>query len=200
MALTEKDYKEASYKLIPKGLAWRNMLSGVFGNLLYGLSKTWAQIDTDANRALDENNPQWSTSMLAEWEDLLNLPECGQLGQTLRERQNSAGYKWHLKGSLSPYFYQEWMRQAFGYDIEIVSYHTHHCLRGCDYPLYTEEHGATSDVYVRIDSEVPYRYLNTQDRVNDALVIGSRSIVECILNKYKPAHIEFNFHYEVKEA
>ena len=200
MAMNDQDYKEVSHKLLPKGLAWRNMLNGSFGCLLSGLSKTWSQLDYDANQALSEMNPQWSSVMLPEWEELLNLPECNQTGQTLTERQNAAGYKWHLKGSLNPNFYMEWIKDAFGYEIEIVTYHQHHCLRGCNYPLYTSREDTRGDVHVYIRGASAYRYFTVQDRANDPLIIGSTSIVECILNKYKPAHVELVFHYEDEEV
>jgi|GEM_PF-655938 len=198
MAMTEKDYETASVQLLPKGLAWKQMLNGTLGKLFGGLAIQWAKIDAEASQALNEMNPQWSTVMLDEWEEQLNLPECNQTGQTLSERQNAAGYKWHLKGSLNPWFYAEWIGAAFGYDIEIIAHHPHHCLRACNYPLYSDEYDSRADVYVRIDSGSPYRYFNVQDRVNDPLLIGQKSIVECILQKYKPAHIELHFHYEEK--
>ena len=199
MAMNEQDYKTAGIQLLPKGLAWRQSANGVLGKLLGGLGITWAKVDAEASQALNEMNPQWATVMLEEWEQMLGLPECNQTDQTLSERQNAAGNKWHLKGSLSPWFYAEWVAEAFGYDIEIVAHHPHHCLRGCNYPLYSDEYDSRADVYVRINSENPYRYFNTQDRVNDPLLIGTKTIVECILQKYKPAHIELYFHYEQGE-
>src|SRR5699024_12736920 len=128
----------------------------------------------------------------------LQLAEWHRTGQTLAERQKGYGYKRHLKASLNPWLDPEGIGDAYGYDIELTAHHPHHCLRACNYPLYSEEYDSRADVYVRIDSGSPYRYFNVQDRVNDPLLIGQKSIVECILQKYKPAHIELHFHYEEK--
>ncbi|UNM95658.1 DUF2313 domain-containing protein [Ignatzschineria rhizosphaerae] len=198
--MSEKDYQDAGLKLLPNGLAWSKKLTGTFSKLFAGIGSTFAQIDAEANQAINETNPAWANVMLPEWEELLALPECGQTGQTLAERQKAAGYKWHLKGSLNYKFYEDWIKGAFGYDIEIVTRHPHHCMRPCNYPLYSDEYKSRAEVYIRISSDSPYRYFNVQDRVNDPLVIGQPSIVECILNKYKPAHMEFIYHYEKKES
>lgn len=200
MDVKEKSYQEAGLKLLPRGLAWNRSPDSFFGKLFAGFAKMWAEIDADANRALNEMNPQWSTVMLEEWEELLGLPECQQIGQTLEERRNAAGYKWHLKGSLNPYFYIEWLADAFGFEIEIEAYHQHHCLRACNYPLYQRREEWRDDVYVNIKAKNPQRYLNVLDPVNEALRIGAPNIVECILNKYKPAHIELIFRYEEDEV
>ncbi|PWD89606.1 hypothetical protein DC081_09155 [Ignatzschineria cameli] len=200
MAMTDQNYKEVGIKLLPNGLAWNKSSGNVIKKLFSGLAKMWAEIDAEANRALNETNPQWSTLMLPEWEDLLGLPECNQTGQTIEERRDAAGYKWHLKGSLNPYFYMEWLAEAFGYEVTIVAYHQHHCLRACNYPLYTRREESRDDVYVYIKSKNPQRYFNVQDHANDPLRIGATNIVECILNKYKPAHVELMFQYEDEEV
>lgn len=200
MEMNDKSYKEAGLQLLPRGLAWNKTLGGVFDRLFGGIAKMWAEIDANAKKSLQEMNPQWSTTMLPEWEALLDLPECNQTGQTLIERQNAAGYKWHLKGSLNPYFYMEWLAEAFGYEVEIVAYHQHHCLRGCNYPLHRSRENSKGNVHVNIKANNPQRYFNVQDRANDPLRIGATNIVECILNKYKPAHIELLFSYENEEV
>lgn len=194
MAMNEHNYREVSLKLIPTGLAWRKATEGTLGKLLGGLANTWAKIDADGEKALSEMNPQWAETMLPEWENLLGLPECGLTGQTLKERQDAAGTKWHFKGSLNYKFYEAWMLKGYGYKIKIVERFPHHCLRGCDYPLWDYEYKWRVDVYVEETS--PYRYFNVQDKANDPLRFGQTSILECLLNKYKPAHIHFIFHYD----
>ena len=193
---TADDYLRSSQQLLPQGLAWRRGNSGTLTAILSAFSLDYGLVNETGDSLLYEMHPQWSTLLLAEWEALLGLPECGKLGQSIAERQDAAGAKWHWHGSLNYKAYEK-LAAINGYDVEIVETHPHHCLRGCDYPLYNLEYRWIVEVFVRSKNTI--RYFDTTDTANDPLYFGQTSVVECLLNRYKPAHIEFLFYYDDDE-
>lgn len=190
---TAADYLRASQQLLPRGLAWRRGSDGVLTAILSAFAIDYALVNETGDQLLSEMHPQWSVLMLPEWEALLGLPECGQIGQSIFERQNAAGAKWKWHGSLNYKAYEQFAA-LHGYTIRVVETHPHHCLRGCDYPLYNLAYSWIVEVFV--ESKNTIRYFDTTDTARDPLYFGQISAIECLLGRYKPAHIEFQFYYD----
>ncbi|WP_247751173.1 putative phage tail protein [Citrobacter freundii] len=58
---------------------------------------------------LPEMRPETTFMLLEEWEEYLELPECGQLSGTVEDRRRAVVEKYHRKGGLSRGRLKRWL-------------------------------------------------------------------------------------------
>lgn len=95
----------------------------------------------------------------------------------MRERQSVAANKMRMVGSLNRRFY-EWLVAQYGYRVRLTD---------SDEGQYT--------TVVNVLNSVTYRNATVLDNVLTPLRVYDSGALECLLEKYKPAHQIYKFIY-----
>ncbi|EPR0201781.1 putative phage tail protein, partial [Escherichia coli] len=141
------------------------------------ISDVIATAADDARQMLRERFPSTSRWYLGEWESFLGLPDCTSENGTLSERQRAAANKMRMTGNLSRRFY-EWLAAQYGFTVRLTDS--------------TEGQWVTQ---VNIYGIKNYRNATVLDNVLTPLRVYESGALECLLEKYKPAHQIYKFVY-----
>ena len=174
-------YQTAFLQLLPVGRAWNKAPSGRLAALAGALSDSLKTADSVATRMLDERFPITSTLLLEDWERFLGLPDCTSETGTINVRQLAADNKLKMVGSLCRPFYEDLAAQ-YGYEVELTD---------------SDEGQYTTNVNVK--NGVSYRNATVLDNCLTPLRVYDSGALECLLEKYKPAHQIFKFIYPDEE-
>lgn len=178
MSKNKDHYKQQLLALLPTGLAWPRIGDdNNFTALLDAEAEELARVDARAHELIEEAFPNTTIELLPDWERVAALPDVctGELG-TLQQRHNALMGVLTTKRRLSRQFYID-MAARIGFDITIT-----------ELPNYTWQINAALDVnavYFRVD----------QSTIGDALVSSLNNLLECVMNKLKPAHTIVTFTY-----
>lgn len=203
------EYTQGLASLLPQGRAWPRDPSSVLMRLLRGLADVWGVvIDPMLADLLERETDPRSTILLIEaWERALGLPDdCLSEPLGIEERQDAIVARLALKGGQSIPFFKS-LAAALGYQIIIVEHSPFMAgISECG-DTRTEEGGGfrwevgpeTMRFYWTIkvvNARLTwFRAGSGQAGVDHHLEIGIASDLECVMQRYKPAHTELAFDY-----
>ena len=147
MAHSVDEWLGALWQVMPRGKAWSRDEDGDLNLFLRALARRLSQTEFDAENLLPEMRPETTFMLLEEWEEYLELPECGQLSGTVEDRRRAVVEKYHRKGGLSPWQIEA-VAAALGFTIRVTVLLPHHCMRSCMYPLYPARYRWTLQIDV----------------------------------------------------
>lgn len=188
-------YQQVFLQLLPSGKAWDKAPNTALSRLSSALADGPERDAESIDNVLDERFPDRSSVLLADWEKWLGLPDCTSAGQTVEERRRAAAEKYRMVGSLNRQFYID-LAARYGFDIEIESfsdgaYAT--CMDNCLTRLRKTFGRFTSHIIIKND--VDYRNATVLDNCLTPLRVYSGGVLECLFDKYKPAHQVFIYIY-----
>lgn len=185
MAMTHAQYLDTAIKLLPVGLAWKRALDSNLAKVLAVRCDQLVEVNGKAHDLIKERMPGQATLLLEEWESFFGLPEAGRqiVGKSIAERQAQVKEKEEELGSSSKIYLEEAAKRA-GYQIEIVNYYPHHCLRDCLYPLYNYENAWRIFIYTE------------KLATNPTDEVDRNQELQQILKRYCNADIEMVFIYK----
>jgi uncharacterized protein YmfQ (DUF2313 family) len=130
---------------------------------------------------------------LTDWERVLGLPdECaGGLGQTIAERMAAAVAKVRERGGQSRDYFIG-VAAALGYEITIEEFDAHSCVSACNQPIRHEDWRYALRVRA---PETTVRWFTCVSGCSDPLASWGNALLECVLNRLKPAHTHLIFTY-----
>lgn len=170
-------YQKVFLQLLPSGAAWNKAPDSTFCRLAGGLSDIMASADSLVGQMLTERFPSTATLLLDDWEAFLGLPYCTSESGTVHARQNGAAIKMRMVGSLNRRFYEE-LAASYGFKVSLTD---------------SEDGQFTTDVNVL--SGVSFRNATVLDSCLTPLRVYDSGGLECLLEKYKPAHQIYKFIY-----
>lgn len=194
---TASDYAHQLRSLMPRGLAWYNPAGSVGDRDIEGEAEELARIEARAiYLVLKEFYAQSTRELLPEFEEEYGLPDpCTTLGATYEERIEDLLRKIQTIGGQS-IAYLVGVAKARGVDIEIEEFQ----------PFRAGRNRAGDRVFSRewlfvfkvIGSLVRvYRFRAGRNSAGDRLRIWrGNEVLECIINRLKPAHTYAIFDYE----
>lgn len=145
-----------------------------------------------AELLLSEADPRTTLHMLADWERVYGLPDpCIGLQPTIEQRRAAVVSKVTVHPGLSRAFYIR-LAAMLGYTITITEIKKHTVMSGVDTPLYNWRWLFVWQVNAPLTNTVGYTVLSG---VNEALSGTGNEILECVINKFKPAHTLVQFAY-----
>lgn len=97
MAHSVNEWLGALWQIMPRGKAWSRDEDGDLNLFLRALARRLSQTEFDAENLLPEMRPETTFMLLEEWEEYLELPECGQLSGTVEDRRRAVVEKYHRK-------------------------------------------------------------------------------------------------------
>lgn len=193
MAMTSRDYQQSGLNLLPNGKAWPKVPESALAQLMLATGEEFARVDNLNETLLNEMHPDRAFMLLDDWEDFAGLPDCSvDKESAIESRRSTLKTKLTMVGSLCLPFYEQ-LAATRGYIIKLVELFPHHCLRDCTYPIYPETNRFR--VFVHVIARAT-QYATVLDNCRQRLRIADAADLECLLERYAPAEIEFIFIYE----
>ncbi len=189
------DYTAQMNALLPVGKLWGSLREDpIMQNLLAALATEFARVDVGAERLLNEFDARTTFDLLPEWEAFAGLPDaCSGLGTTLQQRRDALFTALTSVGGQSrQYFIDVAARLGFA-GATITEFEPHTVDASVDAPIY----GQDWRFAWRVTAPMPAIQQMTVDADVDAS-LGEQAPttrLECIINRFKPAHTIALFSY-----
>lgn len=212
------DYAQAMLNLLPNGVAWPRSQPSTLVRTVNGLADYWGFVDQRAADLLEiESDPRTTTELITDWERNWGLPDpCISHPPTdLDSRRDDLVAKMTLMGAQSRAFFIG-VAADIGYHITITEY--------SPYMTGVSRVGDRSGIYnpddptrnywtlgppenryywtVHVDSlRLIYFHCNSsQTGIDRLLFIGIASDLECLLDRWAPAHTKIIYDYSPLES
>lgn len=195
MGLSADDYLQQAQALMPPGPAWPRDVDAYVTRLMLALSAEFARADMRAIALLDEADPRTTSDLLLDWERVAGLPDgcivdAGEEPST-EQRRAALLARLTMLGSQSPSYYVA-LAASLGYVITITEFDAHDVDDDVDKPIYDDDWMHAWQVNAALHQVVE---LDVESSVDDALAAWSNVALECVLNRFKPAHTLLIFAY-----
>ncbi len=181
MALTRDDYLTQLRALLPEGAAWPREQDSVLSQLLLAWADEMARLDVRVDNLIDEADPTTCNELLSEWETNFGLPDpCTSLATTLAERRAILHARVTANQALTPQFFID-LAATFGYTVTVAE----PWEVGIDEFTWRINAPSTTVRYFRAG----------QSRAGDRLRTWGDELLECVLQRHKPAHTDLLIAY-----
>lgn len=145
-------------------------------------------------RVLATITPDGDTELLPDWERVYGLPDAclADIDSSVSSRVAAVIDKIRRGGGMSRQFFID-LAAALGYAISIVEFSPFTVSSLVTYPLYDVD----SQYWwqISLPTATPPRPFSVLDSVMTPLVVYQTGLLECLLQKLKPAHTELQFVY-----
>ena len=197
MGLTATDYRDQLQALTPFGPAWPRDEGAALTALLDGLSQELARVDARALNLVDESDPRLTYEMLTDWERAAGLPDaCWILwnGSTTASRRAALVQRLTSVGGQSrAYFIAQ--AAALGYaGATITEFTPVACGSVCTAPLNTASAGWPWAWRITLPL-LTVTVMRCADSCADAIRTWGDDVVECVLQRLRPAHTTLQIAY-----
>lgn len=194
MALNAGAYLQQLQALLPRGLAWPRAASAYLTKLLSAFSEELARFDQRVDELLNEADPRTTNELLPDWERVAGLPDpCVTEELSIEQRRAALVTKLTLLGGQSRAYFIA-MSEALGYvDTTIDEYLPMTCNDDCNDALYSENDRYVWQINLKSDGGI--FVANCQSPCDSPLQSWGDEIIECRINRYKPAHTTVIFAY-----
>ncbi len=193
MVVTATDYLRSLQALLPQGLAWTREDDANLTLLLLAFADEFARVDARAMALVDEADPRTTFELLADWERVAGLPDsCVVVEQNIAQRRAALVARLTTVGGQTA-AYLVALAAANGYTITISEYDFLFDVTDLVDALV---YGYPWQFAFKVQSALLGVFeLSVSDGVSDALATWSNTGIECIINRYKPAHTLAVFTY-----
>lgn len=208
------DYAQAMMNLLPQGQAWPRALGSTLQLTVEGLAEYWGFVDGRAADLLEtESDPRKTVELLPDWERNWGLPDpCFPAATSIAERQKMLVMYMTLLGGQSRAFFEQ-ISAMTGYNLHISEWAPFMCgVSECGDTRYEYDDTGLYRWYLGPPENRYYWYVNadqavlewfrcgtlySQCGVHPHLKIVLESPMECLLERWKPAHTEMVFDYSI---
>lgn len=198
---TQKDYLQQAQAMLPQGPAWTRNPGATLTRVLMVFAQNAYSVSARGERLVWEANPANSLELLPDWERVTGLPDecakCIDTPKTVEERRDYLVS--HLRGNAEPTpAYFESLGAQLGYEITVTELKPFICgLSRCGDRLNGPATVRYNAVTVIIKGDRVAWFRTGSARCGDRLgTIRYAAELECLLNKLKPAHVNFIYSYE----
>ena len=196
--LTRDDYRGLLASLAPRGMALPLDETSTWQRLLGALAEELARVDARGDDLLREADPRSALEMLSDWERVCGLPdECtGDVATTLQERRAAVVARLTGLGSQSLAYFQA-LVDVLGYTVTIEEFRPFICGRSRCGDILGGPHAVRHTWRVAVDGPRVTWFRTGASQCGDHLATIQEAFdLECLLNRYKPAHTRLVFSYE----
>lgn len=194
MGMTGQQYAEQLDALLPQGLAWPRESDARMRALTRALADEFARVDARGDDLMREALPSTTVEMLADWERAAGLPDsCVPEGQTLQERRNALLSRLAGTGGQSREFFVA-LAAHLGFTITITEFRP-----------FRAGVSAAGDALTNDDWQYAWRvnapavtiisFRAGASAAGEPLRKWGNQLLECVLNRVKPAHTVLLFGY-----
>jgi uncharacterized protein YmfQ (DUF2313 family) len=192
MGMTSADYLAQLQALLPQGPAWPRESDATLTRLLQAWADELARVDSRAAQLIDEADPRTTFELLSDWERVAGLPDpCAGEDQSTAQRRAALHARLTTLGGQSAAYYIG-LAANLGYVISITEFHEHTVNDDVDYPIYAQPWPFAWQVNAPLNT---IGLLSVGDTVDDPLAWWGNELLECLINRLKPAHTHVLFAY-----
>lgn len=193
--MTAADYLAQLQALLPPGPAWPKDDDATLTRLLGALAAELARVDGRAQQLVEEADPRTVAELFSDWERVAGLPDaCAQAfggDQTMAQRRAALVGRLTTLGGQSPAYYIG-VAAALGYAITITEFRAHTVNDDVEYPLFDESWTFAWQVNAALSTLTE---ITVESTVEDPIAAWGNSLLECVINRLKPAHTTVLFSY-----
>lgn len=174
---TADQYSQAARALLPPGRAWNRQEGSNQALFCDALGEIYAQQDGDSVQMLSDFFPATATQGIDEWNSTVGIPDsCGGPPASMGINQQQIVAKLAANGGQDVPYYEQ-VASALGFEISITEFSP--TAQGTDAPqgLITNANDWAHTWRVNI--------------LNAATAPADTTMLQCLLNRYKPAHTQF---------
>lgn len=196
MADTYLKYKELIKKLLPNGKVWNKEEGSNLTKIAAACSKEFGRIEDRAMELLEECDPRTATETLDDWERVLALPDkciADPDSLTVEQRRDAIVQKIVGRGGQSLAYYEE-VAARIGYEVTASNYYPFVAGSSAGDPLTNDDWRFWFNI--NAPSTATY-FVAGSGSAGDPLVEYGEEVLECMINKLRPAHTEVLFTYDV---
>lgn len=179
LEFTALDYREQLRKLLPSGRIWPTAEDSLLMRLLHGLAEELARVHQRTLDLIGELDPRTTSEMIDDWERALGLPDpCAEPPATLEARRAEVVRKLTKTGNQSPQFFID-VAALFGFTVTITEFYD-------------------ADPFkwrVNAPEETVTYFRAGAGRAGDRLATWGNHLLECVIERLKPAHTTVVFAY-----
>lgn len=195
MALTATDYLEQAQALLPPGPAWPRDTDVYTTRLFTGLAEKFARVDSRARQLIEEADPRTTFELLSDWERVAGLPDgcVSSTGTELStaQRRDALVARLTMLGAQSPAYFIA-LAASLGYTITITEFDESSVDGTVDDFIYGPEWASAWQVNGAENTVVQ---ITVDDSVDDPLASWTNVVLQCVFNRFKPAHTTLLFAY-----
>lgn len=195
MVLSETDYLRQLQALLPPGPAWPKDDAATLTRLFGALAAELSRVDGRAWQLVEEADPRTTGELFADWERVAGLPDaCAEAfggTQTPAQRRAALVAKLVTLGGQTPAYFIG-LAAALGYAITITEFRKHTVLSDVNYPLYNDAWHFAWQVNAALNTVTNF---NVKSNVTEPLASWGNALLECVINRLKPAHTHVLFAY-----
>lgn len=194
MGLTSDSFLRSLQGLLPRGRAWTREPGADLTLFLQAIADEFCRIDARATDLIRELDPRQASELLEDYERLLALPdECTGEATSITQRRNEIILKLTSQGAINRQFYID-LALNLGYTITIYEYREFRAgLSVAGDPV---SNGDWVHVWrVNAPAAVGQFFSAGQNVAGDPLAVYSDGVLECVINKRKPAETIVLFAY-----
>lgn len=162
------------------------------------LAAEGAALDAAAAKAdglLDEADPRTTAALLADWERVAGLPDgcivASGVAQSSAQRRAALVARITMLGGQSAAYFVA-LALALGYVVTITEGHPHTTQHDTQDPVTDEEYRFIWYVNAPLDTVINK---TTQDDTQMPTAVWGNTLLECVINRFKPAHTLVLFLY-----
>lgn len=196
-ARSAEDYGRALGRLLPPGVALARRAGSAVMRLLEGVGVELARLDVRARQLINEMTPSLTDELIEEWEAHVGLPdECtGDDGASVETRRSRVVAKLRQERRMSEDYYIG-LAAGYGYTVTIDHFQPADCNSDCNAALNTVAAGWPFAWLITVDGEDVFTsYANCNGDCNDALRLWDDAVLECVIERQRPAHTVPIFEY-----
>lgn len=195
MGLTADDYLDQAQALLPPGPAWPRDAEAYITRLLLGLCEEFARADLRALNLVEEADPRTTSELLLDWERVAGLPDgcvvdAGDSPSTVQRRAALVA-RLTMEGAQSITYFEA-MAASLGYTVVVSEFDVYDVGDDVNASINGSEWAHVWKVTSVLNQPV---YFYVTSSVADPLASWSNVILECVLNRFKPAHSYLIFAY-----
>lgn len=191
---TEQEYQRALLGLLPTGLAWPRDSGSTLGRTLLGLAIGLARVDGRAADLFEEVDPGTTAELLADWERVVGLPDpCVTSPQTVAERRQALASRLTSSGGQSRSFFVQ-LASRLGYSVTITEFRSAAEATAAGVPFVGSQ---WAHIWrMNVAQSVGVRpFLAGAGTAGEPLTAFGNEVLECQVNRFKPAHTQVLFAY-----
>ncbi len=187
-------YLQQLQALLPPGAAWSRERDATLTALLDALAQELAHVDVEAESLVDEADPRTTAQLLTDWERVAGLPDvCVTATQTTAERRDALVQKIANLGGQSRQFFID-LAARLGYTITITEFHPFQvgesavgdALNGDPWIFAWQVNAPAGQIR---------EFKVGESAVGDPLRSWGDELLECVIERLKPAHTHVIFAY-----
>ena len=193
--VTSEDYARVLKQLLPPGPAMQFDGAETIEQILMALADSYNAVHDRSCDLLREMIPSSTVEMLPDWERVAGLPDDCDPGDatTLEARRKALLARLGAVGGQSKDYFIA-LAALFGFTISIYEYNRFTAGHStCGEALTNDDWHFTWRV--KAESLITGRFRAGLGRAGEPLQVFGNEILECILNKWKPAHTYIIFDY-----